>query len=96
MRLYSIRNTHTGLFFLCTDWRNKLHWSTSPIFWKTIDGVVANLRRIGGERNKRHESIDATSFDATRLRGIEVIITDVSIHGEKTLAAADFFVGAAA
>jgi len=93
MKLYSIRHQQTGLFFLTREagWRAKLVWSSSPVFWKTIDGVVANLRRIGGEINTRHRPIDATNFDRRRLKHIEVIITSVSIHGEERQPAAAFF-----
>jgi hypothetical protein len=95
MKLYSIRHTQTGLFFRCTDGRNTLNWNSSPIFWKTIDGTVANLRRIGGEHHKRHRAIDSTNFDPKRLSQIEVIVTDVSVHGEKAMPASSFFESAA-
>lgn len=96
MRLYSIRHTQTGLFFLSHDWRGKLHWSASPIFWKTADGIARTLRRLGsdfapkssGYRPARQENWE--NFDVARLEHIEVIITDVSINGEQSLPAATF------
>ena len=97
MKLYSIRNTQTGLFFLSHDWRGKLHWSTAPIFWKTPDGVVRTLRRLGSEFDPKHSHYRPArqenweNFRASRLKHIEVIVTDVSIHGEEALPAASFF-----
>lgn len=93
MRLYSIRDKNSGLFFLTREAgpRAKLVWSSSPIFWKTIDGIIANLRRIGGEINTRHRPVDSSAFDKRKLRHIEVVTTDVSVQGERSMPASAFF-----
>ena len=96
MKLYSIRNTHTGLFWVNSDWRGKQHWNTSPIFWKTADGVARNLQRLGSLYTPRggyrpSKLKNWSDFNLERLAHIEVIITDVSILGEKALPAAAFF-----
>ena len=94
MLLYSIRNTQTGKFFTSTDWNGTEYWATSPAFWKTIDGVVENLKRIGSDYAK--EAYHKTgrkawqNFDAARLEHVEVVITDVKVLGETRRPAEDF------
>ena len=98
MRLYSIRHKHSGKFFTSTDGIGTEYWATSPHFWKTIDGVAVNLRRLASEFWKEPKEYGNgftwtkkawRHFDPEKLADIEVIVTDVAVLGETRLKAID-------
>lgn len=95
MKLYSIRHKISGKFFVSAT-GSQVWNATSPHFWKTIDGVRGNLKKIASEKavvcspNGNFWYLSWVNFDPAKLKDIEVIVTNVSVLGEESFAASDF------
>jgi hypothetical protein len=94
VKLYSIRHKISGKWFVSST-GSQVWNATSPHFWKTIDGVRGNLKKIASDKIAREDSrgywyLVWGDYDPARLQDIEVIVTNVSILGEESFPASEF------
>lgn len=95
MKLYSMRRLSDGKFFIHTDGLGHLRMSTKPVFWRTPDSIWVNLKRVCSEYAPYEDrwgftQKDWSGFDAKKLAGWEIVVTNVKVLGEKQIPAAEF------
>lgn len=110
MKLYSIRHKVSGKFFHEPQtWRKvgrRDLWCEHPRYWKTIDGVTRNVKKIGSDchvldwrlsKSDKEgvyefwtQSHGFKNFNPDLISEVEVIVTNVSVLGEESFPASSF------
>lgn len=102
MKLYRIRRKDTGEFFsgLVAPWnprhKGKVRWYVKGQFFQRIDTVEKWVQVLAGDFDftNPHNHCTASkvivkNVDRRKLENFEIVINDVSLHGEEVIQAID-------
>lgn len=99
MKLYRLKNKHTGKFLAaCSLWR-KPQWTATGVFFRKIDTIKKHAEAICRDwelthytENGRHRwRITEKAHHPSRMKDLIVVVNDVTLKGETEIEATKIF-----
>jgi hypothetical protein len=99
MKLYRLKNKHTGKYLAACNMYRKPQWTATGVFYRKIDTIKKHAEHIcrDWELTQDHHShgfrwlISEKSHHPERMDDLIVVVNDVTINGETEIAATDIF-----
>ena len=96
MKLYRIKNKHTGKFLTSSSMYRKPQWTATGVFYRKIDTIKKHAEAIctewGFEKSSNYKwRFVEKSYYPERMDDLVIVINDVTINGEEEIEATKIF-----